>query len=145
LNLLLAVALWATVIFPSGNYIQAELALSPAQWQQGLSGRKKLEENKGMLFVFPESSYQTFWMKDMRFSIDIIWIDENFQIVGIEKNVPPCRTSEDKCPLYSSPLPVKYVLETKAGKAEKEKLKKGDTLLISFPSLTSEERASRLP
>lgn len=131
MNLLLAVTLWATVIFPSGNYISAELALTPAQWQKGLSGRKELKENQGMLFVFPESSYQSFWMKDMKFSIDIIWVDESFKIVGIEKNLPPC---VDKCPTYESPVPVKYVLEVNAGFSEKEKLKEGDVLIISFPS-----------
>lgn len=131
MSLLLAVTLWATVIFPSGNYITAELALTPAQWQRGLSGRKELKSDQGMLFVFPEPSYQSFWMKDMKFSIDIIWIDENFQIVGIEKNLPPCG---ETCPTYESPLPVKYVLEVKAGFSEREKLKEGDILIISFPS-----------
>ncbi len=133
MSLLLAVSLWATIIFPSGNYITAELATTPSQWIKGLSARKNIEKDKGMLFIFPESSYQSFWMKEMNFPIDIIWINKSFKIVGIENNLPPCKK---KCVTYRSPLPVKYVLEIKAGLAKKENLKKGDILLISFPSST---------
>lgn len=93
---------------------------------RGLSGRESLPEDAGMLFVFGSSSAQTFWMKGMRFPLDIIWI-RNDRIVGIEKNVPP----ESDTPvlglkLYSSPEPVDKVLEINAGLSERYGFEVGD-------------------
>ena len=89
----------------------------------GLGGRNDLDE-AGMLFIFPEVGKHGIWMKDMRFAIDIFWLDENFRIIKVEKN-----TSPDTFPKTFYPEePVKYVFETKSGFAENWGLKVGDTL-----------------
>ncbi len=129
MKVLLLLSLWATVIFPSGKVYTVELATTPSAWEKGLSGRESLGERQGMLFVFPYSQVQYFWMKGMKFSIDIIWIDENFTVQGFVEEAKPCG---QKCPTFHSPVPVKYVLEVRAGTVKKEGLKVGDTLIFNF-------------
>ena len=93
---------------------------------QGLSGRTEIEENYGMLFIFPEPGTYGFWMKDMRISIDILWITENGTIVGIEDSVSP-----DTYPtVFRAPVPISYVLETKAGEARRKGWEVGSVLPI---------------
>ena len=77
----------------------------------GLSGRKSLGEREGMLFIFEESDAFGFWMKDMNFSIDIVWINDLMQVVGMEENVSP-----DTFPkIFYPPVPIRYVLELPSG------------------------------
>lgn len=92
--------------------------------RQGLSGRASIGENDAMLFVFDKSGFHSFWMKDMNFSIDIIWINEQKKIVHIEKEVSP----ESFPQSYQSNTPAKYVLEVKAGMAEKNNFQVGDNV-----------------
>jgi len=103
--------------------ITAEVAETPRAWVKGLSGRKKLAENRGMLFVFPNESRHAFWMKDMNFPVDIIWIN-NGEIVDIAPNVEPSLL--DPLPTYLPRLPTKLVLEVVAGFSAKNNLKIGD-------------------
>lgn len=93
---------------------------------RGLSGREKLPENSGMLFVFDKPDYHSFWMKDMKFAIDIIWIDENKKIVDITYNTAP----ETYPATFRSNVPVQYVLEVNAGWAEQSAMNIND--VISF-------------
>jgi len=65
----------------------AEIADTLGERERGLSGKQSLGDDKGMLFIFEEETLPGFWMKDMKFPIDILWIDENKKIVGIEKNM----------------------------------------------------------
>ncbi len=129
MSLILAALLWATVIFPSGNIYTVELATAPAQWEKGLSGKPSLAQNQGMLFVFPQPQVQYFWMKDMKFPIDIIWLDENYTVLGTVENAPPCKNN---CPTYNSRVPAKYVLEVPAGTVKREGLKPGDRLIVQY-------------
>lgn len=102
-------------IILAGAKIVAEIADTPAARIRGLSGRSRLEEGRGMLFVFESPAIQGFWMKDMNFPIDIIWI-ENAQVAGIVSQAPP--NNDPDRPIYYSPVPVQYVLEIPAGTAE---------------------------
>jgi len=89
---------------------------------KGLSGVPNIKSNEGMLFVFDEPDYHSFWMKDMLFPIDIIWFDENKKVVHIEKNVSP-----DTYPRGFTPgFPAQYVLETNAGISEEYNVNLGD-------------------
>lgn len=106
----------------AGKTLQVELALTPKEHTQGLSGREELLEDKGMLFVFDTPGKQAFWMKDMNFSIDIIWIDEDFSVVHIQKSVSP----ESYPKIFAPQREAKYVLETVSGFSEKNNLKEGD-------------------
>ena len=105
--------------------ITAEVAQTPESIIQGLSERKSLEENSGMYFVLGEKKIATFWMKDMLFSLDIIWID-NGKIVGINENVSV--PTNDIIPTYTSTQPVTHVLEVNAGFASKHNIEVGSTV-----------------
>lgn len=99
-----------------------ELANTPEKQARGLSGRTNLAENHGMLFDFTENVIPNFWMKEMHFPLDIIWLDGNKTVVDWEENISP-----DTFPKTFSPSkPVRYVLEINAGWAEKLNLKIGD-------------------
>ena len=93
----------------AGQTVKVELALTMQAQAQGLSGRKILEENEGMLFVFKNSGRYSFWMKDMNFPIDILWIGDDFQVVGIEKNIATSTYPKSFGEKYFS----KYVLDDK--------------------------------
>jgi uncharacterized protein len=106
----------------AGQTLKVELALTPKEQEQGLSGRENLKNDEGMLFIFQKSSKNYFWMKDMNFPIDIIWIDENFRVVFIEKEALP-----ESYPLTSGPNQnSRYVLEVLGGFSEKNNLKEED-------------------
>lgn len=108
-----------------------KVAVLKDEWElrQGLSGKEKLAKNKGMLFVFPKEDKYSFWMKDMRFSIDIIWIN-NDKIIHIEENLPIPTTNylEE----YSPEEPARYVLEINAGLSQKYGFKVGDTVKLDI-------------
>jgi hypothetical protein len=97
-----------------GFSLTADLALSSKQKEKGLSVKEKLKENEAMLFVFEKPGKHSFWMKDMKFPIDIIWLDSNGKIVHIEENLEPC-SLVFACPSYTPNTDSQYVLETVAG------------------------------
>lgn len=95
-----------------------ELAITADQQARGLSGRDEIPANQGMLFVFKPAQKTSFWMKDMKFPLDIVWI-HNQKIVDISRNLPPpsTDTSTKDLPTYSPSEAVDYVLEINAGQA----------------------------
>lgn len=96
--------------------LTVDLALTPDQQQLGLGYRNGLEQGTGMLFVFPEAAERTFWMKGMRFCLDIIWI-EGAAITGAAENTcpDPRGTADPERATFPSGEPVTYVLEVPAG------------------------------
>lgn len=107
-----------------GQDIKVDLALTSDEHSQGLSGRTVLEENEGLLFVFNKPDKYSFWMKDMNFPIDIIWISEDLKVVYLKKNALPAFYPESYAPAQDA----KYVLEVISGFSEKNNLKVGDTV-----------------
>jgi len=103
--------------------IRSEVADSAAERAQGLMYRKELAENKGMLFVFEKEVLPGFWMKNMEFPLDIIWINQDKRIIGINTNALPCR---DSCENIVPPDKIKYALEVNAGFVEENQIKAGD-------------------
>ena len=103
----------------AGKIIKVDLALTPEAQAQGLSGRKNMKENEGMLFVFDYRDKYAFWMKDMNFPLDIIWLSDNLEIVYIKKDASPKSYPESFSPTKDS----KYVLEVNSGFSEKNNLK----------------------
>lgn len=97
----------------------------------GLSGKRNLGPNSGMIFVFSKDDYYPFWMKDMNFAIDILFLKDN-KIDTIYKNVPPPATGQNVAGLtvYRPQNKINYVLELPAGTANKLGLKKGDTITL---------------
>ena len=110
--------------------IFVEIVSKPEDLVKGLSGREKLKENQGMFFIFESAGNYGFWMKDMKFPIDIIWIKDN-KIVGFEKNIDPQIGVEEKdLKIYYPPEQVNEVLEVSAGVVDERGFKMGD--LVSF-------------
>ena len=96
-----------------------ELALTAEEQIQGLSGRPTLKANTGMLFVYQRPSRYPFWMPDMHFPLDIVWIGSDCAVADVTLNaLPPApgQANQD-LPLYSPKKPAQYVLEINAGEA----------------------------
>lgn len=106
-----------------GATVQVELVREPAKQAQGLAGRASLPENQGMLFVFEKPGQYSFWMKDMRFALDIIWISADGQIVDLAQNISPETYPQQT---FKPKKPALYVLEVNAGFAKKHGLTRGD-------------------
>ena len=112
--------------------INLELAKTDYEVARGLGYRDYLEIDKGMLFIFSRSDYYAFWMKDMRFSIDIIWIEGN-TIVDISKNVSSePGVSLEKLKLYQPRQKANRVLEVNAGFSDKNNVKIGNKIDYVF-------------
>ena len=112
----------------NNKVIGVEIAGTPAKQWQGLSDRKFLAKNKGMLFVFSSLESRTFVMRRMNFSLDIIWIKDN-KILKIDKNLPP--EGENDLKRYNSNYKVNYALEVNGGFTDKNGIKSGDKIKIS--------------
>jgi uncharacterized membrane protein (UPF0127 family) len=106
------------VKLPKGT-LYAEIVDTPSSRAQGLSGRNGLAENGGMLFVFEQSGKYGFWMKDMLFPIDMIWINEDGVIVHVERGVSPDTYTTNPPQVFINEPNAKYVLELGSGMAEK--------------------------
>jgi len=104
-----------------------EIVTNPIAQARGLSGRESLPEKNGMLFIFSGPAKRGFWMPDMHFSLDIVWIKGD-AIVGIAENVPPAGFGEPE--IYYPPEEIDKVLEINAGSAKKYTLKIGDILVL---------------
>lgn len=104
--------------------LSVEVAADNSAITQGLSGREKLADNTGLLFIFPVPGYYPFWMKDMRFPIDIIWIGADKKVVGFSENLSP----ESYPKTFAPPSPVQYVLEVNAGWVKERGIVIGDFL-----------------
>jgi hypothetical protein len=126
---------FVNIYFPDGDSISVELAVTQEERVQGLMFRKKLGFNQGMLFVFSEESFYSFWMKNMVIPLDFIWLDKDRRIVHMEQNVPPCK--QEPCPSYTSKVPAMFFLELKAGSVEKRKLKIFERLDFVLPNIKS--------
>ena len=120
----------AIVTTSTGKIIPVEVADTLQKRSLGLGKRTSLKKGWGMLFVFEERKPHRFWMKDMQFPLDIIWLD-NHRIVHINHNAKPA-SSDDEPEVMTSPVPVNFVLEIAAGRAAKLKLKKGQQLKFKF-------------
>lgn len=106
-----------TVLMPKGA-LTAELVNTKASRELGLSGRHFMNANEGMLFAFDVPGRYGFWMKDMEFPLDIIWINENGVVVSIERGLTPLSYKNTK-QVYMNQADASYVLEINAGEAEK--------------------------
>jgi hypothetical protein len=141
-SIILLIILAAAGVLRIGQYMQShgtvsfgdtkvkvEIATTPDDMAKGLSNRKSLGENDGMLFVFSEPGTPAFWMKDMEFSLDIIWI-QNDTVVDIASNLPPL--AGDYVSTYAPRVPANYVLEVNAGFTAKHRIKIGDKVDVKI-------------
>lgn len=112
------------------------LATTPGDQSKGLAVKDSMNENEGMLFVFKNSQKHSFWMKDMKFPIDIIWVDPEGRIVHIEKNLQPC-VFLLPCTSYSPENDSMYVLEVVSNFTNKYNIKLGDQIQSESISLNN--------
>lgn len=113
--------------------IQVKIADEPKEHQTGLADFSSLPLGEGMLFVFDKSASYVFWMKNVEFAIDIIWIDENKKIVDIASNVPPePDKGEKELTRYKPKSDAKYVLEINAGISALHNLQIGDQVAFEL-------------
>ena len=118
---------WESVCFKEYCF-NIELAGTKQERANGLAKRDSLDLDSGMLFEFDREGRYSFWMKDVMFPLDIIWISENKEIVFIEERIQPCM--EEICAIIQTEEKAKYVLEINAGMADKINLRIGDTVAL---------------
>lgn len=106
--------------------LTVSIANTPEERRQGLSGVDGLLPQEGKLFIFEEDGIYGFWMKDMNFAVDIIWINSNLEVIHIEENVRPSTYPS----VFTSQAPARFVLETNAFFAETFNINLGDKLTM---------------
>ncbi|MDP3645837.1 MAG: DUF192 domain-containing protein [bacterium] len=111
-----------SIVEINGHDIRTIVVDTPGAREKGLSERSSLDPDEGMLFVFENDGMYSFWMKDMRFPIDIIWISTDGYVVDVRENVSP-----DTYPISFSPKkPARYVLELPAHAVKRFNIHRGD-------------------
>ncbi len=105
-----------------------KISSSPADRRQGLMFLDNLNRDEGMLFVFPSTTSGAFWMKNVNFDLDILFINSQKEVVDIQTMVP-CDLPAPRCPRYTSDSPYKYALEINGGLAEEYDLKTGEKVV----------------
>ena len=116
---------------PSGKVLQAELMIKDEDRAMGLMFRPSLPPDRGLLFVFDEVDFHTIWMKNCRFPIDIVWLDEEKRVVHVTEGAPPCKA--EPCPVYAPMKKAAFVVEINAGQARREKATPGARLQFDLP------------
>ena len=125
-----------SVIEIGDRTIKVILAETPTEQSKGLAIKDSMNENEGMFFIFDTPQKYSFWMKDMKFPIDIIWIDTTGKIVHIEKNLQPCIFLLP-CASYSPDIDSLYVLEVVSNFTNKYNIKIGDKIESNFISFNN--------
>lgn len=115
-----------TVIVVGSAKIATEIVKEPAEREKGLSGRGCIGSNQAMLFSFEKMGTYPFWMKDMQFPIDILWLNAEFRVVHIEVGIEPSTYPKS----FSNTEPAQYVLELQAGRSAELGLKIGSRLQL---------------
>jgi len=109
---------------------KVEIADEPKEQALGLMFRTQLPEDQGMIFIFEDEQPRSFWMKNCKISLDILYFNSALELVGRHDRVPPCRA--EPCPSYPSGKRAKYVLELNGGTAKSLGVELGDKLDLSL-------------
>lgn len=112
----------------SGQSLAVEVADEPAERERGLCCRDSLVSDSGMLFVYDKPGYYSFWMKDTRIPLDIIWVDSAEEIVYIEEYVQPESYPNES---FVSESPAQYIIETNAGWVRANGVAIGDSVQLN--------------
>ena len=113
-----------------GRTFSVEIADTQEEHALGLMFRDSMPADQGMLFIFPNEAPRSFWMKNCRIPLDIMYFDKDLKLVSISADTPPCRVSN--CPSYPSKKPAMYVLELNAGLAKELDVAPGDQLVVDL-------------
>lgn len=122
----------ARILIPTASYTASvEVARSPEELKQGLSGRRSLAPNAGLLLVFEQQDYHGIWMSGMRFPIDVIWIAGGM-VVDTTERLPVPKRGEVYLPIFRPATPALLALEVPAGTVTKQKVSKGQRVEVQF-------------
>lgn len=121
--LILFLCLFQQVALQPHSRFNLEIADTPQARAQGLSGRQSLPENSGMLFVFDSPSKQCMWMKNMKFPLDMVWLDKDKRVIQTRSDIKP-----ETFPASFCADSTKYVVELNSGDVQREKIKTGQRL-----------------
>jgi uncharacterized membrane protein (UPF0127 family) len=116
---------------PSGKVLQVEVMVKDEDRAMGVMFRPSLPQDHGLLFVFEEPDFHSFWMKNCKFPIDMVWLDGEHRVVHLAESVPSCKA--EPCPLYTPMRKAQFVLEMNAGQARREKAAIGSKLSFDLP------------
>jgi hypothetical protein len=127
-----------SVQFPKGTIkiddiaLQVQVADTEPRRVRGLMFQDQLPYDQGMIFVFDEVGVYSIWMLNMQFSLDMIWFDQNGNIIHIEKDVPPCKTALETmtCQSFTPDGQALYILEVTSGFVDKFHITKDSKLSI---------------
>ena len=113
------------VLQAGSHTYQLETVTTPEAMVKGLGGRTRLAKDAGMLFAYDQSApNRCFWMKDMRFPIDIVWLDSYKRAIHIEHSLSPKTYPKEFC----APQASQYVIELNAGEAKRANINIGQPL-----------------
>lgn len=113
-----------------GKTFAVEIADTSEKQALGLMFRDSMSDDQGMVFIFPNEAPRSFWMKNTRIPLDIMYFDKELKMVSISADTPPCKVT--RCPSYPSKAPAMYVLELNAGMAKKLGVGEGDKLTLKL-------------
>jgi uncharacterized membrane protein (UPF0127 family) len=128
---------------PSGKVLQAEVMVSDEDRAMGLMFRPSLSLDRGMIFLFETADFHAIWMKNCKFPIDILWLDEGRKVVHLAESVPPCKA--DPCPVYTPLRKATWVIELNAGQARREKVVVGAQVRFDLPPGVGRPSGGGLP
>ncbi len=121
----------APLTLPSGKVLQVEVMISDEDRAMGLMFRPSLAPDRGMLFLFDRPDFHGIWMKNCKFPIDIVWLDEEKKVVDVKEGAPPCKA--DPCPVYQPMRRASWVIEMTSGQARREKVVRGAAVSFELP------------
>ncbi len=123
--------IYTTPLTVSNQKIFIAIMRTNAQLERGLSGQNKLRDDQGMLFAFAKTSSPGFWMKEMKFNLDMIWVRNN-KIISITENAPapPPNTPDKDLPVYYPASDIDQILEVNAGWSKAHNIKVGDEVKL---------------
>jgi uncharacterized membrane protein (UPF0127 family) len=113
---------------PHGQVVKIETMIADMDRLRGLMFRTSLAPDHGMLFVNPKMGNYAFWMYQILFPLDVIWIGSDRRIVEIVENIPPCKTTAKDCPRYGGGKLAQYMLALGAGSIKKYGIEVGQTI-----------------
>ena len=120
-----------------GKRFTVEIADDDQSRARGLMFRDEMADDHGMFFIFSREQPRSFWMRNTRIPLDIIYLDRDLKVVSIAADTPPCRSR--RCPSYPSRGPAQYVLEINAGQAEALGLERGEAVTVgNIPGVSTD-------
>jgi hypothetical protein len=114
------------VTLPNGKEIKAETVYRDLEITRGLMFREKMAGDRGMLFLHPKMDKYQYWTYNLKFPVDIVWMDEQHKVVEVYPNAPPCTLqSARECTTYGGRHLARFVLEMNANTAVPNGIREG--------------------